>query len=60
MIIKEIETQAHTFLVGNEEIGPQLDNLLVEIIGQEDTVVLEGCDDEQVFQQIDMLFNQKD
>ena len=60
--IDEIESGAASFLTGNDSLAALVDKMLLDVYTAEDeesSLFLEGCDDEQIFQQIEVLHNNK-
>ena len=55
-MIDEIEAEAHTFLQGNESIATgQIQQILLDFYKEADLeLFLDGFDDEQVYQQIEL------
>ena len=60
--IDEIESGAASFLVGNDSLAALVDKMLLDVYTEEDedaNLFLEGCDDEQIYQQLEVLHNSK-
>ena len=60
--IDEIESGAASFLTGNDSLAALVDKMLLDIYtdeNEESNLFLEGCDDEQIYQQLEVLHNNK-
>ena len=60
--IDEIESGAASFLTGNDSLAALVDKMLLDVYTAEDeetNLFLEGCDDEQIYQQLEVLHNNK-
>lgn len=60
--IDEIESGAASFLTGNDSLAALVDKMLLDVYTDEDdesNLFLEGCDDEQIYQQLEVLHNNK-
>lgn len=60
--IDEIESSAASFLTGNDSLAALVDKMLLDVFTEEDeesNLFLEGCDDEQIYQQLEVLHNNK-
>ena len=58
--LDEIEAEAESFLTGNEKIQEKIKSLFKHFSTQEDPLLVDDLDDEQIFQQIDFIFSQKE
>jgi len=60
--IDEIESGAASFLTGNDALAALVDKMLLDIYTEDEeetNLFLEGCDDEQIYQQLEVLHNNK-
>ena len=60
--IDEIESGAASFLTGNDSLATLVDKMLLDIYTEDEeetNLFLEGCDDEQIYQQLEVLHNNK-
>ena len=60
--IDEIESGAASFLTGNDSLAALVDKMLLDVYtdgDDESNLFLEGCDDEQIYQQLEVLHNNK-
>ena len=63
--IESIESGAASFLIGNDSLAAVVDKLLLDVytddVGDDDEesddLYIEGCDDEQIYQQLEVLHN---